>query len=56
MASLTTTEFQEAVRNFESEALHLEMRDSYGTDLEIPLMARWAAGEPDDLEWLRPDS
>jgi hypothetical protein len=30
------------------------MRDSYGTLAELPHMAKWAAGEPDDLEWLRP--
>ena len=28
------------------------MRDAYGTVVELPHMARWAAGEPDDLEWL----
>jgi hypothetical protein len=36
------------------EALHLEMRDSYGTAVEIPHLAKWAAGEPDDLGWLQP--
>ena len=30
------------------------MRDSYGTDAEIPHLAKWAAGEPDDLAWLQP--
>lgn len=35
------------------EALHLEMHDSYGTQTELPHMAKWAAGEPDDLAWLR---
>jgi hypothetical protein len=28
------------------------MRDAYGTAIELPHMAKWAAGEPDDLEWL----
>ena len=36
------------------EALHLEMRDCYGTEAEIPHLAKWAAGEPDDLGWLQP--
>jgi hypothetical protein len=36
------------------EALHLEMRDSYGTEAEIPHLAKWAAGKPDDLGWLKP--
>ena len=39
---------------FDREAIHLEMRDSYGTAVELPHMAKWAAGEADDLEWLRP--
>jgi hypothetical protein len=38
---------------FESEAVHLEMRDAYGTAVELPHMAQWAAGVPDDLEWLQ---
>ena len=29
------------------------MRDAYGTAVELPYMAKWAAGEPDDLQWLR---
>ncbi len=36
------------------EALHLEMWDCYGTEAEIPHLAKWAAGEPDDLGWLQP--
>ncbi|MCD0448161.1 hypothetical protein LO762_02960 [Actinocorallia sp. API 0066] len=39
---------------YRREALHLEMRDSYGTETELPHLARWAAGEPDDLAWLDP--
>jgi hypothetical protein len=37
-------------RGFEREALHLEMRDAYGTAVELPYMAKWERGEPDDLE------
>ncbi|GAA1994553.1 hypothetical protein GCM10009754_87360 [Amycolatopsis minnesotensis] len=40
------------VRNFERKAEHLETRDAYGTAVELPHMARWLAGEPDDLAWL----
>ena len=29
------------------------MRDAYGTAVELPHLAKWAAGEPDDLEWLQ---
>jgi hypothetical protein len=47
-------EFGALFPRVELEALHLEMRDSYGTEDEIPHLARWAAGEPDDLGWLQP--
>lgn len=39
---------------FTREALHLEMRDSYGTAIEQPHLRKWEAGVPDDLEWLQP--
>ena len=54
MARLTLPEFQARIHRFDRESLHLELRDSYGTESELPRMARWAAGEPDDLAWLRP--
>jgi len=54
MASISEDEFQDLlVHGFEKEAIHLETRDAYGTAVELPYMARWAAGEPDDLEWLQ---
>jgi hypothetical protein len=39
-------EFTALFTRFDQEAVHLEMRDSYGTAVELPHMARWAAGEP----------
>ena len=54
MVSLTLAEFQETVRHFERESMHMEMRDSYGTEVELPRMEKWAAGESDDLAWLQP--
>jgi hypothetical protein len=33
--------------------IHLETRDAYGTETELPHMAKWRAGEPDDFEWLQ---
>lgn len=45
--------FEKLLVNFEATAVHLETRDAYGTEVELPYMARWAAGEPDDLEWLQ---
>jgi hypothetical protein len=47
-------EFADLFPQVKREALHLEMRDSYGTEAEIPHLAKWAAGEPDDLGWLQP--
>jgi hypothetical protein len=47
-------EFEELLRSgFDEESLHLEMRDAYGTAVELPHMAKWAAGESDDLQWLQ---
>jgi hypothetical protein len=38
--------------SFTSSMVHLETRDVYGTDVELPHLARWARGEPDDHTWL----
>ena len=46
-------EFTALFTRFDREAVHLEMRDSYGTVVELPHMAQWARGEHDDLEWLQ---
>lgn len=53
MASITDEQFDRLLREFEREAIHLETRDAYGTTVELPHMAKWAVGEPDDLEWLQ---
>lgn len=54
MTPVTDEQFQELLRSgFDREAVHLETRDVYGTATELPHMALWAAGEPDDLEWLQ---
>ncbi|HZD15601.1 MAG TPA: hypothetical protein VE196_10875 [Pseudonocardiaceae bacterium] len=53
MASITDEEFDRLLGEFERDSIHLETRDAYGTTVELPHMARWAAGEPDDLEWLQ---
>src|SRR5215217_4390193 len=52
MASIGQEEFRRLVRTFERNAIHLETRDAYGTEVELPHMAKWAAGEPDDLAWI----
>jgi hypothetical protein len=51
--SITDDEFEQLLADFERESVHLETRDAYGTAVELPHMAKWAAGEPDDLEWLQ---
>jgi hypothetical protein len=49
----TDDEFEELLTSFGREAIHVEMRDAYGTAIELPYMAKWARGEPDDLAWLQ---
>jgi hypothetical protein len=53
MTSITDVEFDCLLRSFEHSSDHLETRDAYGTAVELPHMAQWAAGEPDDLGWLQ---
>jgi hypothetical protein len=50
---ISADEFGQLIRSFTTSSLHLETRDAYGTETELPHMAKWAAGEPDDFEWLR---
>lgn len=54
MDSISYAELKILFASFRREALHLEMRDSYGTAAEIPHLAKWEAGEPDDTDWLQP--
>src|SRR5262245_11519088 len=53
LVRISQEEFDALFRSLSQESLHLEMRDCYGTEAELPHMAKWAAGEPDDLEWLQ---
>ena len=53
MPRITDEEFDHLLTGFDREVFHLETRDAYGTAVELPHMAKWAAGEPDDLEWLQ---
>jgi hypothetical protein len=43
----------ELTGNFKHSMVHIETRDAYGTETELPHMAKWRAGEPDDFEWLQ---
>jgi hypothetical protein len=52
VASLTEADFDSLLHSFEHSSIHLETRDAYGTTVELPYMAKWAADEADDLSWL----
>jgi hypothetical protein len=39
-------------RGITTSFVHLETRDAYGTEVELPHMAKWRRGEPDDDAWL----
>ena len=55
MDSIAYEAFNDLFTSFRREALHLEMRDAYGTAGEIPHLAKRLAGEPDDdTSWLEP--
>jgi hypothetical protein len=51
---VTLEERDEFFTRFDHAAVHLEMRDSYGTQVEKPHLRKWERGEPDDIEWLKP--
>lgn len=53
VTSITDDEFDSLLSRFERDAIHLETRDAYGTATELPHMAKWETGEPDDLGWLQ---
>lgn len=52
MRPSTLDELGEMCQGITKSFVHLETRDSYGTEVELPHMAKWRRGEPDDYEWL----
>jgi hypothetical protein len=50
--SISYEQLDSLFTSFQREALHLEMRDAYGTAVELPHLRKWLNGEPDDTEWL----
>lgn len=52
MTAISDAEFDRLLTEFDHSAVHLETRDAYGTEVELPYMALWAAGQHDDLAWL----
>lgn len=39
-------------RGITTSFVHLETRDAYGTEIELPHLAKWRRHEIDDFEWL----
>jgi hypothetical protein len=54
MKSVPYEELRDMLASFKREVLHLEMRDAYSTEAEIPHLRKWLSGEPDDPSWLKP--
>ena len=54
METISYEAFDGLFTSFSREALHLEMRDAYGTAAEIPHLRKWEAGEQGDTAWLQP--
>jgi len=53
MESVPYERLRECFQSFKREAIHLEMRDAYGTEVELPHLQKWLNGEPDDTRWLQ---
>lgn len=52
MRTVTYADLDALTRGIKKSFVHLETRDSYGTEIELPHMAKWRRGEPDDQAWL----
>lgn len=52
MHPATYDDLNRLCRSITTSFVHLETRDSYGTEVELPHLAKWLRGEPDDLSWL----
>ncbi|HEV2370741.1 MAG TPA: hypothetical protein VGS19_01115 [Streptosporangiaceae bacterium] len=58
MEPITPEQRNALIASYKQEAIHLEMRDVYATDVEKDRFRKWLAGEPADpeeeAEWWRP--
>ena len=52
MRRVSLEELNERCRGISRSFVHLETRDSYGTEIELPHRAQWRRGEQDDFAWL----
>ena len=51
MSQSSSEELQQLCRGIRKSFVHLETRDAYGTETELPHLAKWKRGEPDDFSW-----
>ncbi len=52
MRSVSSSDLRELCLGIKKSFVHLETRDAYGTEVELPHLAKWRQGEPDDYAWL----
>jgi hypothetical protein len=52
MRAASYHELNELCRGIRRSFVHLETRDAYGTEVELPHLATWRRGESDDYAWL----
>lgn len=52
MRPSTSEQLKQLCRGIRKSFVHLETRDAYGTETELPYLAKWRRGELDDLAWL----
>jgi hypothetical protein len=52
MRTATYDDLNELCRGITTSFVHLETRDAYGTEVELPHMAKWRRNEVDDFAWL----
>ena len=52
MRPATYEDLNTLCRSVRRSFVHLETRDAYGTEVELPHMAKWVRGETDDYAWL----
>jgi hypothetical protein len=53
MRTSSLEELRQLSRGIQNSFVHLETRDSYGTETELPHLVSWRRGEPDDYAWLQ---
>jgi hypothetical protein len=51
MRPSSSDELDRLCRSIRKSFVHLETRDAYGTETELPHLAKWRRGEPDDFAW-----